>query len=245
MKSKVFQAFTQKLQYFDDDIELIDALRISVLRGDLTDPGSAHVIKSVDPACHPHLARRQNSDGSRKNTIYHLRGTVYSSYVKDVYEEVTHYLRTILAQASLNCFSSGRIVGEHSFKIDAKTVLALGSWENMCQHVTESVFQSLEAEKSTLKLIEKIARKLDLDVSEQTLNAALPYLEVRHYLVHADGMLPTDFIQKYPQIKSMRGKVELDYAFISELRSSVNSLVAEIDAEVISKRLLRLQDTRP
>jgi hypothetical protein len=245
MKSKVFQAFQQKLQYFDDDIELIDALRISVLRGDLTDPTSSYVVKSVDPASHPHLARRQNSDGSRKNTIYHLLGTVYSSYVKDVYEEVTHYLRTILEQASLNGFSSGRIVGDHSFKIDAKTVLALGSWESMCQYVTESVFQSLEAEKSTLKLIDKIAKKLDLEVSEQTLNTALPYLEVRHYLVHTDGRLPNGFVQKYPQIRSRSDRVELDYAFISDLGQSVTRLVAEIDAQVVLKNLLRVEDMRP
>jgi hypothetical protein len=40
MKTKNFHSFQQKLSYFDDDIELIDVLRIGVLSGDLTDDQS-------------------------------------------------------------------------------------------------------------------------------------------------------------------------------------------------------------
>ncbi|TOH21910.1 hypothetical protein, partial [Vibrio parahaemolyticus] len=68
-----------------------------------------------------------------------------SAYVKDVYEEVTAYLKTILELAAQNGFEAGRLIGEHSFKINAKEVLEAGSWEYMANLISDSVFQSLEA----------------------------------------------------------------------------------------------------
>lgn len=65
LRSKAYHAFTQKLSYFDDDLELMDVLHKAVISGDLTDQGSQHVLKHVDPAEHTHIARRKNSDGSR------------------------------------------------------------------------------------------------------------------------------------------------------------------------------------
>jgi hypothetical protein len=245
MRSKAYHAFTQKLSYFDDDIELMDVLYKSVTAGDLTDQASQHILKRVDPVQHTHIARRKNADGSRKIVITHLRSTIYSSYVKDIYEEVTHYLRTVLAQASKNGFNSGRLIGEHSFKIDAKSILALGDWNQVCQLVTDSVFQSLEAEKSTLKLLEKMANKLALNIDANLIAAALPYLEARHFLVHTDGKASEDYTTAYPQIQINNGYIALNFQFISNLRSTVKALVAEYDKEVIAGNLLKAEDTQP
>jgi len=246
MRSKAFHALEQKLSYFNDDIELIDVLRRAVNNGELTDVNSAHVLRHVDPARHAHLARRQNADGSRRLVMNHLRATVYSSYVKDVYEEVTHYLKTILAQASKNGFNSGRLIGEHSFKVDAKTVLELGSWDKVCDLVTSSVFQVLEAEKSTVKLLEKMASKLALNVEKSLVTAALPYLEVRHFLVHADGKIPEEYAAQHPHITTDdQGYVVLNYAFITSLRDNVRAMMADYDKEVIATGLLKAEDTMP
>lgn len=190
------------------------------------------------------MARRQNSAGSRRNVVNHLRGTVYSSYIKDIYEEATHYLRSFLEQASLNKFDSGRIVGEHTFKIDAKKILELGSWETVCTYVTDSISQSLESERSTLKLVDKIAKKLGLSISQQTIDDAVPYLEIRHFLVHSDGRLTLDFQQRNPGIRHTDGVVDLDYQLISALRSKVHFLIGEFDAQVVTANLLRPEDLR-
>ena len=224
---------------------LASILHKAVISGDLTDPASQHVLKYVNPAEHTHIARRKNADGSRQAVVNHIRSTLYSSYVKDIYEEITHYLRTILAQASKNGFNSGRLIGEHSFKMDAKAVMELGNWNQVCQMVTESVFQSLEGEKSTLKLLEKMATKLALNVDHQHIDDALPYLEARHFLVHTDGKVTQEYINTYPQIYIKDGYVALNFTFITGLRASVKALVAEYDREVINSNLLRPEDTQP
>lgn len=238
MKTKAFYSFEQKLMYFEDDIELIDVLREAVLAGDLTDVQSTKLLKHVNPLKHVHISRRKNSNGGREIAIKHLRASIYSSYIKDVYEEVTEYLKKILQQTSLSGFNSSRIIGDHSFKVEAKAVLALGNWDAVCSMISDSIFQALESERSTLQLIKKIASKLALEIPEALVDKAIPYLEVRHFLVHTDGNLSEEFIRKYPHIRRKKSAVTLDYQLICSFRDSVKALVSAYDQEVIVKNLL-------
>lgn len=239
MKTKAYQAFHTKVIYFDDDIDLIEVIRLSILNGDLTDPTTQFALKNIDPSVHIHLKRRKNSDGSRSLIANHLRQTVYSSYVKDVYEEVTQYLRTILVQAAENGFDAGRLIGEHSTKIDAKVVLAAGNWKDVARLIADSVFQALEAEKSTLKLLNKISTKLALGVDQNLIDAALPFLEVRHFLVHTDGKVPTEFTRDNPQIPVKAGYLKIDYKFVDKLRNAVKKLMREFDERVVLANILK------
>jgi hypothetical protein len=246
MTSKAYHAFKQKMSYFDDDIELIDVLRTAVISGDLTDPTTNYLMRHVDPKRHSHIRRRRNTDGSRENTINHLRQSVYTSYLKDMYEEVTEYLRLVLEQAARNGLNAGRVVGEHTFKMDAKAILELGSWDNVCKTLAESIFQNLEAERSTLNLLRKIPNKLGLDISENLINDALTYLEVRHALVHTDGRLSPDFVARYPVIqRKSNGCVDLSFTLINKARTKIKALMEAYDAEVVAKNLLSADDLQP
>ncbi|ELX4209753.1 hypothetical protein QJ367_004435 [Vibrio vulnificus] len=245
MKTKAFQSFESKIHYFDDDIELMDVLRRNVMSGELTDPSSANVLKGIDESKHKHLARRRNSDGSRGLVIHHLRSTVYSAYVKDVYEEVTAYLKIILELAAQNGFEAGRLIGEHSFKINAKEVLEAGSWEYMANLISDSVFQSLEAEKSTLQLLKKIASKLGLDIDNQLIEKVLPFLEVRHFLVHTDGKVTQDFKEKYPKLAYKNDYIFINYTFVRKLRNAVVELISEYDKKVVANQLVAPEHMQP
>lgn len=245
MKSKAFHAFQQKLIYFEDDLELVDVLKINIKKGELTDTDSPFVLKYVDNTMHSHIARRKNSDVTRMQIINHLRATLYSAYVKDVYEELTEYLRTILKQASENGIDAGRVIGEHSFKIDAKTVLEARNWESIARLIADSIFQTLESEKSTLKLIEKVSNKLALGVNKQLIEDAIPYLEVRHFLVHTDGKVNEQFKRNYPHIKLSKNKVSLTSDFIKDLKQKVTALLEDFDREVIHNNVIDSSYTQP
>lgn len=245
MRTKAYHSFEQKLIYFDDDIDLIDVLRAGVVKGDFTEKGSKLLLKNIDPTKHTHIARRKNSDGSRMLVINHLRATLYAGYVKDVYEEVTHYLRTILKKAAENGFDAGRIIGEHSCKFDARAILSAGNWNAVAGLVADSVFQSLEAEQSTLKLLQKVSNKLALGVDPALITTALPFLEIRHFLVHADGLLPADFIADNPGITTKESYVQLDFKFVNGLRESVKKLVKAFDEKIVAANLLQAADLQP
>lgn len=238
MPSNALYPFKMKLDKFDDDIELVDVLRESIVSSDLNPQTGNRVLGRIDTTRHTHLARRRNTDGGRKLIANHLRKTVYAAYVKDIYEEVTRYLSTVLTLACLNGFDADRLVGEHVFKIDARTILKLGNWEAVCSEVAASVLQSLESERSTLQLITKTKNKLGLDLKQGLIDRALPCLEVRHRLDHADGQTSQAFRDKYPSIRTQGTKIRLDFRFIRELRVAVFELVDSFDVAILENGLL-------
>ncbi|MEW4538099.1 hypothetical protein AB1K44_16605, partial [Vibrio cholerae] len=86
---------------------------------------------------------------------------------------------------------------------------------------------------------------LALSINQQLILDALPYLEVRHLLVHADGKVSQEFINKYPKIKLKGDSVFINYVFIDRMRKSVRPLIAAIDAEVIAKKIVDTCYTQP
>lgn len=238
MKTKIYNTFLQKMMYFDDDIDLIDILKTAICSELLTDQQSPFVLSCVDPKKHAHIARRQNSAGSRSLIINHLRKTLYTAYIKDTYEEVTIYLKTLLEKAAANRIDAGRLIGEHTLKMDAKTILEAGSWTRITELLTNSIFQSLESERSTLNLLIKISNKLALNVDPNIITDSLPYLEIRHFLIHTDGLMTDDFIRLHPNIRHSNNYIILDFSFINEFRISVNRLMEEFDAKVILANIL-------
>ncbi len=130
-------------------------------------------------------------------------------------------------------------------KFDAKAILQAGNWESVSKLITDSVFQALESERSTLKLFEKVSNKLALDIKQELIDAALPYLEVRHYLVHADGKAPSDFKGKYPNIPVKGGYFQLNFKFVESMKTNTKNLLKAYDDAVIAKGLLKASDTQP
>jgi hypothetical protein len=239
LRTICFDAFKARVAYFDDDIELIDILRTAMLSDDLAEEGSEYVLKGLNPQRHLHLSRRKNSSGGRELIANHLRQTIYSSYVKDVYEEVTEYLRTAMKLASEKGLNSARLIGEHSFKVDAKNLLELGSWDKVLSMVTDTLFQTLESERSTLKLLEKVASKLALDVDKNLIIAAQPYMEIRHFLVHSDGKVSQEFAVAHPHIKlNNDGYIRLTYKFVSAYRDAIIDLITDFDRAIVTADLL-------
>lgn len=237
--SKAYHKFLQRLAYFKDDLELTDVLCSSIVSGALSSPQSRHILDKVVPTEHKHLARRTNSDGSRKLVSTHLSKTVYSAYIKDIYEEVTDYLKTILLCAACKGIDPGRIVGEHKITKTAQEILSAGSWDSILEMVTDSIFQALESERSTLSLIKKISTKLALDVDQSKIDNALPFLEIRHFLVHSDGKLNQKFRTHNPMIPcDLKGYVKLDLNLVQQFTDNVKNLLTEYDKQVCSKRIL-------
>ena len=240
MISKACHAFEQKLIYFENDLELIDVLSLAISDNTLTPASdSEFVLKEL----HKRLARRRNSHTSRLQLINHLRQSIYSSYIKDVYEEVTCYFRIMMEKYFKGNIDSARVIGEHTLKLDAKAVLALGNWDAVCRHVASSVLQSLEAERSTLALFKKVKNKLGIEIDDSMIDEALPYLEVRHFLVHSDGVLSAEFIGQYPFIElSANNVIKLTPDFIKNLTTKTKKIIRHYDKQIIRRNVLLQED---
>ena len=69
-----------------------------------------------------------------------------------------------------------------------------------------------------------------------TINDALPYLELRHIFVHSDGKPSTEFTAKYPFFDiDHNGRVVLDINLVREAFVKVKTLLSSFDLAIITK----------
>ena len=230
MRSKGYQRFYTRVDYFRLDREVAD---IFVKNKELI-AGDEKIFNGVTPSGHPLLNSRENTEYSRTIVVKHLRNSIYVSFVKEIYEEVTEYIRYILSQAALNGADTNRLLGEHNVSMKANVILSKGTKEEIVQLITDQMFQQLENERSTMTLIQKIKSKLGLNIEQNIIDAALPYLECRHIYVHSDGKPNDDFIAKYPNIGTdAKGRINLTADFLTKTFTAVNKLLRCIDREMI------------
>ena len=235
MKSKGYQKFETRLVYFREDMELADVLFLNKERLKSED----NIFLMVNTDKHPLLSGRESTKGSRRNVMIHLKKSIFVSFLKEMYEEVTEYIRYILLQGSINGVDANRIIGEHNFKMQANDVLRLATKEEIIKSVTDQVFQQLESERSTIELLHKTKNKLGLNIEQELIDKAIPYLTCRHIFVHSDGRPTNEFKEKYPDIiLDSKGRIALDMGFLNAAYKSVNDLLKAYDAEMINKHYI-------
>lgn len=201
--------------------------------------GEDFIFKKVEPDKYPLLANRTNNANSRGLVVKHLRKTIYVAFIKDMYEEVTEYIRYILQEGVMNGADPNRLVGEHNVNMKANDILSKGTKREIVQSIMEQIFQQLENERSTINLIPKINNKLGLTIEQALIDAAIPYLETRHIFVHSDGKPCEEFKRKYPDIRlDEHNRIALNYSFANAAYNAINSLLQEIDNKMIEKNYI-------
>ena len=87
--SKRYQTFNNRMLHFDDDIEYVDVLYAS-LRKSLSILPEDALFQEIDPEKHPKLSRYKVCDDNRLLVLHHLKSTVYSAYIKELYLSLIH-----------------------------------------------------------------------------------------------------------------------------------------------------------
>jgi hypothetical protein len=122
----------------------------------------------------------------------------------------------------------------------------LAALKKIIERISTSIFRQLENEKSTKSLIEKMDKKLGLNIGEEIIHAALPYLEIRHKLVHGQGKADKEFCERYPFIGAEEDKtIELEYSLIDNARKAIITLVKEFDKKIVANGLVETTDLQP
>ena len=230
----------------DSDIELADILKISIGNGALHTQGNSQLFDAINPQQHPRLAARTANSHNRRLVANHLKATLCGAFLKDIYEDVSAYFQEILAAAAKNGLDPNRLIGEHKVTFQANDVLKAGNWNEVVRLVAESVFRRLENERSTKDLIQKMSAKLALNIPQALIDAAVPYFEIRHLLVHADCKADQKFCSAYPQFNLTPGsKVKLDYQLLQSSRSAIFDLVKEFDKQIVQVNLVAANEMQP
>ncbi|UWQ16663.1 hypothetical protein [Jannaschia sp. M317] len=241
MKTKAFQRFIQRIGYYDSDIELCDLLVKSYLNGPNSDENIA-VALSATAESHPVLAGRPNTRASRNTTGNHLKSTVAAAYIKDLFEDFSEYISEVMTKAAIKGINPAQFVGDVKIEIQARDILSYGTWDQVVSHISGEIFRKLENERNTRELIRKASRRLGLNVDNALLDAAMPYLDARHILVHRDGKTDQKYRDTYPAVRLRNEKIVTDLTFAKDAKTAVKALGSDIDAKIIAADLIRQQD---
>lgn len=246
MKTKFLVKFLSNSAHLDTDLEFVDIIQMAVQNNRLNTSESTNIFDYIDQGKHKKLSIRTNSDHSRKLAANHLKTTVRAAFIKSLYETTTIYFQDILKAATKKGLDIDRLIGEHSINISSKELIKIGSFEKIIERISSSIFRQLENEKSIKTLIEKMDKKLGLNIGDEIIHAALPYLEVRHRLVHGQGKADKEFCEKYPFIGAEEDKtIELEYTLIDNARKAITTLVKEFDKKIVANGLVETTELQP
>jgi len=245
-QTKFLVRFLNRAARFDADVEFVDIVASAVKKGLLHDPKSSDIFKFVDKRKHPRIVKHKSSDHNRGLAVAHLKDTVHSAYIKDLYEDASEYVASLLGSAARKGLDPGRLIGEHRMSFEANELLALRDWDAVVQFISRSLFRKLESEQSTKKLLDALDKKLALKVDPTIVAAALPYLDIRHLLVHADGVADDTFIKAYPGFGLKAGDAfTLDWKLVHEARTTITALVHHYDERALSAGVVATPDIQP
>lgn len=237
--SKHYQSFKNKILHFDDDIEFADILYTAIKTTPIAE-NTEKLFDHLNGDKHPNLSRYSICQDNRLQIVRHLKSTISASYIKDIYEELTIYLRGITAEAYQNAtVSPERIIGEHKVNMSAVDILSGLKDGTLAQTVIDNMFQTLENERSTIGLIKKVCTKLGVSVDSQVIDDAVYYLEIRHKLVHTDGFADEEFRNAHSTLRYTHGNyIDLTYQTIIAAKNAVFDLVNAIDTDALSKGII-------
>lgn len=188
-----------------------------------------------DPVRYTRLHARQNTRPSRKIVGTHFRRTIQSAFIKELHEDFSDFLATALGRAALTGVDPNRYTGDVKIDIKASELLSAGSWEAVVALISSKIFRALENEKSTKKLISKISSRLGVDLDDGILDAAMPYLDARHILVHADGIADETYKENYGDIALHEDRLIVNFAFIESAKATILALAGHMDQKFLEK----------
>lgn len=238
--SKALQRFQDRVRAFSEDLELSDLL-VKQLRNLQDSNESICEALAGQPDRHERLHARRNTAASRGIISNHFRRTIQSAFIKDLHEDFSDYLATSLGRAALTGIDPNRYTGDVKIDIKASELLAAGSWEAVVALISSKIFRALENEKSTRKLIKKISDRVGLELDDTILDSAMPYLDARHILVHADGIADETFKTTYPDIELNDSKLSINFDFVAQAKDTVQKLACHIDGKLLEKGLVPAQ----
>lgn len=241
MATKAFRRFEQRITSYYEDLELTDLLVSRFMRSRHSQD-SLSVSLGSDAQRHPYLARRVNNRSSKTICGTHLKATLHTAYIKELYEDFSEYISNIMANAALAGVDPSRFIGNVKVDVKATDLLKAGSWDVVVRLISDDIFRKLENERSTIELIRKSIDRLGLNINIQTLNDAMPYLDARHIFVHRDGKTDDDYRRKYPGIRLRDNKIIADFSLVSSARQTIWDLAKAIDDNIIAANLVRRQD---
>lgn len=244
-RSYQFIRFDNKMLQFDADVELASILSDSYVSM-LNDEGRLFPGTELSDR-YPVLGSRRVLIENREIAVNHLANGIYCSYIKDLSEEFSLYLKNLVKEAWANSkIDPKRLAGNTNATMTYSEILKYSQQGNLDNEVVDRIFQNLEKLRSDRELLKGIQSRLGFQMDDALVSEALGYLDVRHKLVHTDGFVDCEWKESHKFIKVNRCpnavgafQISLDYETTKKARKAITDLIKCIDDNALRLHLIR------
>lgn len=243
-ETKALQAFEGSIRTLNQHIQLVDrslSIANKIVKKDHKAQLICHALGcTVDS--HPQLNIPCSSiDISRVYTTsrkkIHEQAIVdvyriFSKYIQDIIEEFIHTDPMPLLQ---------QVCSNRDNVINYETIIKIGAYERIIEHMANSIFRRFENEKSTTKLLDKILTYTKINIDSEVKENALLYLEIRHLIIHNRSLADDNFMTKANGKLTIptNKKLPINYEMSSSAIKKVCELCRLIDKELVANNMVR------
>lgn len=244
-ESKPYQAFRGSIEWFDLHMQLVDAaiitatkalrdkVKFDVTIGDVLVVGQEasysdlfkHPVKNYSKV----ISQSQNRE--IEFAICRLY-RFFNDYLKAIVKEVVENKPTSVAQSLINASNPSQ-------NITFRDLVQFSDISDIKQYITDTIFRSLESDKSTPALIDKIVKSGNLNIKDAEKKEALQYLELRHLYIHNKGRIDKKYADKYGNTWGNEGeKISSSFTLYMKAKEAIVKLCKTIDKEAIAKKMI-------
>ena len=226
LKSKAYVAFLNKAITYERDIEILDVLSHKKLKD-----------SDIDQVRHSKIAQLSMTTQEVSLRTNHLKSTLYEGLVKNGYEIMMWYFHDIVKSILRHGLDPIRIADNNLQPMTIADIIKTGGWDPLCNEITSRIIRGLENLRDTPKAILELTKRLSIDIKPDSLNAAKPYFEIRHLLVHNNGCPDDKFRRDFPEFLK-NGEIKLRCENVRAAFKAIKKYVADFDYEIIRKKIL-------
>ncbi|WP_287124316.1 hypothetical protein [Chromohalobacter sp.] len=179
---------------------------------------------------------RLNHPSSHRSRVYNFcRSKNTLSAIVEIFSYFSEYMRGILKEMYEH--NPMLVVGKSNKPLNL-TFAEISKFNHLSEiqeKMVEDVFRSIENERSTVKLIDKIISDTGANVSNADKQCVLPYLEMRHLIIHNHSKIDQAFEAKYGHQFSVRAgeKLPSKFEIADKAIEEVSLFLRKLDGELV------------
>lgn len=234
-ESRTHQIFRSRVEMIETYLEAMDAAARVAYNSLRNQNNRGRTIGYALPInCDKY--RRLNHPVSHKDRIFNFcKAHNCENAIIDVFSAFSEYMYGILHEMYNNNPMAVVNKSNKTLNMTFSEIAKLGNFEAIKNKMIDDVFRALENERSTITLINKIIRDTNVNITDADKDKVLPYLEMRHLLIHNNKKIDRKFEDKYGNEFGLKqgNKVPTNFDNASKALAEVTTFVGKLDAELI------------
>lgn len=239
-ETRSHQVLRARFENLTQHLEVQDAAVRHLSRALKAERDRDRTIAEALPLSGAHYTQLGHPVSHQERITSHSRSCSNEYAIIAAYTSVAEYLRSILAEMYVHRpLLVVAKAGDQSMSFHE--IVKAGTFEEVGRQMVDRVFRSLENERSTRKLIDKILAKTGVVLGDAVYDRALCYLEMRHLFIHRAGVADAAFVAEYGERIALDSKNRLPTTY-DVARAAIGAaleLCSNIDRGLLSQGIVQ------